>query len=193
LALPNGVRLDSLHEEMLNLMERAGFYSMAVGIESGSDRVRKLMKKHLDSATIEDKINLIKRTTKIQLTGFFLIGYPGETESEAIATIEFAKSLPIDKASFLYVMPLPGSELHEYYLQRNRTGKHLENFCYYRIVEGLSDIPTEKLRKLHQRAMWEFHCRPKIILGALNQIRTFNQCKILLRRMMDIFWSFTKE
>lgn len=188
-ALPNGVRLDSLNEEMLKLMEQTGFYSMAVGIESGSDRVRKLMKKNLNSAMIEEKINLIKHCTKIQITGFFLLGYPGETESEVIESIEFAKSLKLDKASFMFVMPLPGSELHKHYYQRNRSVNYSENFFYYRIVEGMSDIPTERLKKLQQRAMWEFYRRPKIILRTINQIKTFNQLKILLWRVANIFCS----
>ncbi|MBW2968318.1 B12-binding domain-containing radical SAM protein, partial [Candidatus Woesearchaeota archaeon] len=48
-ALPNGIRLDSLDKNLLELMERAGFYSFAVGVESGSDRVLKLMKKNLST------------------------------------------------------------------------------------------------------------------------------------------------
>jgi len=34
-ACPNGIRLDTLDEELLKLMEKAGCYSFAVGIESG--------------------------------------------------------------------------------------------------------------------------------------------------------------
>ena len=107
-ALPNGIRLDTLDEDLLKLMERAGFYSVAVGIESGSNRVLKLMQKNLSKETIKEKTDLIKKCTAMTVTGFFMIGYPGETESEILETIDFAKSLNIDKASFMFVMPLPG-------------------------------------------------------------------------------------
>ena len=75
LALPNGVRLDTLDEAVVKLMARAGFYAMAVGIESGNDRILKLMKKKLSTDLIREKIKLIKKHTKINLTGLFLIGY----------------------------------------------------------------------------------------------------------------------
>lgn len=186
-ALPNGVRLDTLDEDLLKLMEKAGFYSMAVGIESGSDRILKLMKKHLSKDVIKEKIDLIKRCTKINLTGFFLFGYPGETESEILNTISFAKALKLDKASFMFVMPLPGSQLWDIYKQKNGHEIDWTNFFYYRIVKGLSDIPEKNLRKLQKRAIWEFYLRPKIIFGLIKQVKTYTQAKIIVERFVNIF------
>lgn len=185
-ALPNGVRLDSLDEEMVKLMEKAGFYSMAVGIESGSDRILALMKKNLSKKTIKEKIDLIKKYTRINLTGFFLMGYPGETEGEILETIDFAKSLKLDKASFMFLMPLPGSELWDLYKQGKRD-IDWNNFFYYRIVEGMSDIAAEDLRRLHKKAVLEFYLRPKIIIGIISEIRTFTQIRILAGRLYNIF------
>lgn len=186
-ALPNGVRLDMLDEGLLRLMERAGFYSMALGIESGSDRVLKLMKKSLSKGLAREKINLIKRCTDIELTGFFLIGYPGETESEILETIAFAKSLKLDKASFMFVMPLPGSELWDIYMQKDKQKIGWEDFFYYRIVESLSDIPPERLRKFQRKALLEFYLRPRILLGVLREIKTYSQIKITMKRLLNIF------
>lgn len=44
-ACPNGVRLDTLDLDLLKIMKRSGCYSFAVGIESGSERVLRHMKK----------------------------------------------------------------------------------------------------------------------------------------------------
>jgi len=184
-ALPNGIRLDTLDEGLLRLMERAGFYSLAVGIESGSNRVLKLMQKNLSREIIKEKIDLIKKCTKMTVTGFFMMGYPGESESEILETIDFAKSLNIDKASFMFVMPLPGSKLWDMY--KEKTEINWENFFYYRIVEGLSDIPTQRLKKLQRRAMREFYFRPRIIRGLLGEIKTYSQFKILIKRFLNIF------
>lgn len=186
-ALPNGVRLDTLDEEELKLMEKAGFYSMAVGIESGSDRVLKLMKRNLHRDLIKEKIDLIKKCTEIDLTGFFLIGYPKERESEILETIAFAKSLRLDKASFMYVMPLPGSELWNIYKQKNIQDIEWENFFYYRIVKGLSDIAEERLEKLHKKAIREFYLRPRILLGLMKQVKSFIQVRIIIERIVNIF------
>ena len=41
LSFPNGVRLSTLDEEILHLLERAGCYSLGLGIESGSPNTLK--------------------------------------------------------------------------------------------------------------------------------------------------------
>ncbi len=187
-ALPNGVRLDTLDEEMLTLMERAGFYSLAVGVESGSDRVLELMKKKITTAQMREKIDLIKRCTDIQVTGFFLLGHPGETEAEVLQSLEFSRSLKLDKASFMVVMPLPGTPLQKYYrFNRNKGTADAENFFYYQAVEGLSEIPAQRLKALQRRAMWQFYYRPRIALNLLKQIRTVDQVNILLERSNNLF------
>ena len=186
-ALPNGVRLDTLDKELLELMEKAGFYSMGVGIESGSNRILKLMKKSLSKEKVREKIELIKKYTHIDITGFFLMGYPSETEEEIKETIEFAKSLNIDKASFMFLMPLPGSELWNLYTQKMGHDIPWENFFYYRIVPGLATVSAEKLRKLQRRAMRQFYLRPKIMLGLAKEIKTYSQVKIIAKRFTNIF------
>jgi radical SAM superfamily enzyme YgiQ (UPF0313 family) len=185
-ALPNGVRLDTLDEEVLIKMEKAGFYSMAIGIESGSNRILTLMKKNLSREFIKEKINLIKKITRINLTGFFLMGYPGEREKEILETIDFAKALELDKASFMCVMPLPGSDLWDMYKEKGAKFDW-NNFFYYRTVDGLSDVSAKNLRKLQKKAMFEFYVRPKIVIGLIKEIKTYAQIKIFVKRLFNIF------
>ena len=52
----NGVRLDTLDEEVLRLMKKSGCYMLKVGIESGSPRILKEMNKHLTIETIREKL-----------------------------------------------------------------------------------------------------------------------------------------
>jgi radical SAM superfamily enzyme YgiQ (UPF0313 family) len=187
LALPNGVRLDSLDEGILCLLERAGFYSMGVGVESGSDRILKLMRKKITTQDIRRQVDLIKRVTRIHLTGFFIIGYPGETVEEIERTIEFAKALPLDKASFMFLSPLPGSEVWANYRHAHGAEIAWANTFNYRITEGMTDIPPEQMRRLHRRAIREFYLRPRIMLDLVRQIKSPDQIVHLIRRMKDIF------
>ena len=52
---PVGVRLDSLNRELLRVMEAAGCEAMAVGIESGSERIQGLIKKRVTVETIRER------------------------------------------------------------------------------------------------------------------------------------------
>jgi len=185
-SLPNGIRLDSLDREVLTLMERAGFYSLAVGIESGSNRVLALMKKNLTREVIREKIELIKECTDMRVSGFFLIGYPGETEKEIGETISFSRELPLNLASFLITMPLPGSPLWDDYQKQDYQNINWGNFVPSRVVPGLSDIPPDRLKRLQRKATILFYLRPKIISWILKDLKRPNQCRIIVRRLLDV-------
>ncbi len=91
-------------------MEKAGCYSVAVGIESGSQRILDLMRKQTTLNDLILKVRLIRKLTSWHITGFFILGYPGETSEEMEATIRLSRRLPLDKANFGILMPLPGTE-----------------------------------------------------------------------------------
>ncbi|MFQ5786839.1 MAG: B12-binding domain-containing radical SAM protein, partial [Thermodesulfobacteriota bacterium] len=112
-ACPNGVRLDSLDAELLKLMEKSGCYSFAVGIESGSDRVLKLMKKGTTADKIRQKIRLIAETTKIRMTGFIIIGFPGETEDDLKKTEELVLEEPLHRVAAGSFIPLPATKAYD--------------------------------------------------------------------------------
>jgi len=108
---PNGVRLDTLDDELLAALEGAGFYRISVGIESGSQRRLDALGKGLTLERIRRDVGRIKRVSSLSLTGHFILGFPGETVEEAEQTIEFACELPLDLANFTDFLMLPGSEL----------------------------------------------------------------------------------
>jgi len=109
----NAIRLNQVDPEILSLLERAGCYNVALGIESGSDRVLKMLNKSLDTRQIEHYVQMIKDTTSIKMHGFFILGLPGETEAEMRQTIEFATHLPIHTANFFLYSPHPGTAAWE--------------------------------------------------------------------------------
>jgi len=188
-ACPNGIRADKLDKEMLLAMENSGCYSFALGIESGSNKVLKIMKKNVTVEEIERQVSLIKDTTSINITGFFLLGYPQETEDDIIKTLEFSKRLRIDKASFSPVMPLPGSEIYESW--KNKVGKDSPDwskFLYYQFVPQVSEISEEKLKKYLKKAVLQFYLRPRIIFGIIREIKTPHQAKILLKRAKTVLF-----
>jgi radical SAM superfamily enzyme YgiQ (UPF0313 family) len=186
-ACPNGIRADRLDKEMLLSMERSGCYSFGLGIESGSNRVLKLMKKNDTIERIEEKVSLIKDNTRINITGFFLLGYPEESEEDILKTLRFSKRLRIDKASFSPVMPLPGSEIYEAWKKKIRTDSpDWGKFLYYQFVPQVSDIPDKKLEGYLKKALFGFYFRPRIIMGILQEVKTPHQFKVLLKRAKTV-------
>ena len=182
---PAGVRLDTLDLRMLKLMEKSGCHSLSVGIEFGSQKILNLTKKRLSIKIIKEKIDLINKTG-IRISGFFMMGYPGETKKDIWKTIKLAWSLPIDRAQFNNFMPLPGSEI---YNKLKGEGKLKNLRVDHFFVHDVGFIPegfTEKeLKNLQRKAYIGFYLKPRIIIGLLKDITTLQQFKYLIDRFFD--------
>jgi radical SAM superfamily enzyme YgiQ (UPF0313 family) len=88
-SLPNGVRVDCLTDELLADMRKSGCYLMALGIESGNQRLLDESGKKLDLTIVPDMVNKVRKAG-IAVWGFFMIGFPSETNQEVWETINFA-------------------------------------------------------------------------------------------------------
>lgn len=183
-AIPNGVRLDKLDKELLKVMEKAGFYSLAVGIESCSPRILKHMKKNITLKTIKEKTKLISQNTNIRITGFFILGYPEDTIQDIKTTIYTARKLNIQRAFFSSFTPLPGTEIYE----NLKNKKYKANFGLFHSVSYIPNhIPPKVFKFLRLYGYFIFYFRPKILIGLLREIRSFHHLKYILRRIRQLF------
>ncbi len=188
---PNGVRLDTLDKDLLLTMKDAGLYGISVGIESGSERILKDMKKNLTKETIKEKINVI-RECGLDVSGFFIIGYPTETKNDIMETINFALSLDLKRAGFFIFKPFPGTEA---------TGKLIKNgeiaeisdeewtkFILADVVYAPPGMTKSQIKNLRKKAILKFYLRPKIIFKLIKGIRNLEHLKLILKRIYS--WLF---
>ena len=160
---PNGVRIDALDDEVLSLMKKAGWYSLYLGIESGSDKTLKRMNKKLAFQTIEKQVKLIKKYGFI-ITGFFIIGYPDETHSDIMKTIQFAKRLNIDLANFHTFVPFPGTPIYEELVEKCEINKNkFSEQPFLQPVYAPRGMNIRELRHLFVYALFSFYLRPRTI------------------------------
>ncbi len=185
-ACPNGVRLDTLDLDLLKIMKRSGCYSFAVGIESGSERVLRHMKKKLSLNLIKEKIELCSKIG-IRTTGFFIVGYPVETKEDILETIRFAKSTKLDRAEFANFMPLPGTAAYDYLIENNEPiNTNWEQYLPNRyVVYSPKGVSAKELRRLQQKAFFKFYFRPHIIIGIIKEIKSWKHCRYILKRYLD--------
>lgn len=98
--------------ELLKKLRRAGVWRILYGIESG-------VQNSLDTMSKKTKVDQIReavrRTRKagIAAYGTFIFGTPGETFEQGLETIEFARSLGLDFASFTAMTPFPGTYFYD--------------------------------------------------------------------------------
>lgn len=102
-------RVNLVDPEMLQEMRRAGCDWISYGIESGSDRMLRRMKRKVTSQQCLRGIR-ITREAGIHAEGSFIIGMFGETEETVRETVEFCEKADMT-APMLYVTPYPGTEI----------------------------------------------------------------------------------
>jgi radical SAM superfamily enzyme YgiQ (UPF0313 family) len=180
---PNGVRLDTLNEELLRLMKKSGCYSLFVGIESGSDRIRKHMRKNLDTKTIEEKVKSLRKVG-IEAVGFFIIGYPEETIDDINKSIDLAIRLDLKRAAFNTFKPFPGTEIYDQLVRRGELPKlDYSKFSFDDVIYAPKSISLKTMKKLNRKAYLKFYFRPKIMLKMLGEIKRFEDFRFMIRRI----------
>ena len=181
-AVPNGVRMDALDEELLSLMKETGLYIVSLGIESGSDRVLKDMKKHLTVSKIRECVGMINKAG-IDISGFFILGFPGETPESIKDTIKLSCSLPLVRANFFTYLPFPGSESYEKLRSAGELGGiDWDRFYFMTASYTPKGLTRKKLKNLQRLAFAKFYLRPRIILYNLKSIQSLRHFGFLVGR-----------
>ncbi len=176
-----------IDQELAEEMESAGCYDIAFGIESGVQRLLDKVNKRTRIEMIEKAIKIIKKNTKIKLTGLFILGLPGETYKDALETIDFAKRLPLDMAQFSIFVPYPGSPLFYELKERGeidvglRENGALDTSVWLRYSAYISftsnepiwvspELNKDTLKKLQKKALRDFYFRPKQFYAQLKRV-----------------------
>jgi len=116
-------RVDLVDPDMLRAMARAGCVRLRFGIESGDVDILRRMRKKTDLEQITAAVAAAK-AAGIQTFAYFIVGWLGETELQYRQTLEFAKSLKLDYASFYTATPLPGTQLHREAIASGKIDEH---------------------------------------------------------------------
>ncbi|MFH1462838.1 MAG: radical SAM protein [Pseudomonadota bacterium] len=104
-------RIDRLDPPLLREMAASGCVQVELGLESGSDRVLRSLRKGLDVGRVEERVAAIRRVG-IRVMVNFMIGAPGEMVEDIQATFALARRLRPDFVEFNVCTPYPGSDLY---------------------------------------------------------------------------------
>ncbi len=108
------------HPDLMGRLKDAGLAWVIIGIESGSNRILKYIKK---GVTVEQNIEAAKicRELGIKFLANYMFGIPTETKEEMLMTFNMIKQIKPDQHSPAVFTPAPGSELYEYCCNNNLT------------------------------------------------------------------------
>lgn len=100
-------------DEIISKMKKAGCFRIQLGIESGNNEILRQIRKN---TTIEESLracNIIKKHG-LELEGFFMVGFPQETEETLKDTVKAIKRSNCDLVEYSIFTPYPGTEAYTY-------------------------------------------------------------------------------
>jgi radical SAM superfamily enzyme YgiQ (UPF0313 family) len=182
-----------INEEMLKAMKEAGCLALMIGVESSSDEILRKYKKGTSAELLRKAFGLCRKLG-IKTLGYFIIGLPGEDKSSVQRTIEFAKELDCDYASFGYATADIGTGLREEVLASNRlSSAHLARIDSSTASNILSDkLSDGELGGLMRSAYRQFYFRPGYLARKILEARTPGDIRFLagggLTLLKKNFW-----
>ncbi|MDH5670748.1 MAG: B12-binding domain-containing radical SAM protein [Myxococcales bacterium] len=167
---PNGIRADRMTVEQADRMARAGCQYVAIAIESATPRIQKQIRKHL---RFDKALPVIEAFTarRVFTSGFFMVGFPGESEAELQQTIDFALGSKLHAAYFFVVTPFGGTEIFGQVVDTlGREATALTGSgMFFRPQKNLSQVPDRRFYRMRRSAYLRFYLDPRRIgriLGA---------------------------
>jgi anaerobic magnesium-protoporphyrin IX monomethyl ester cyclase len=158
---PNGIRTDRLNNEQIRLLTRAGLEYVAIAVETASPRLQRMIRKNLQLDKVRGVIEEFARQ-RVMMSGFFMVGFPTETEDEMLMTIDFALKSSLHNALFFVVSPYEGTELFEQVRHRDEVKPQFDvKRVYLRQRVNLSEIPDLRFKWLRSKAYLRFFVDPR--------------------------------
>ena len=143
-------RVDRIDEAEIRAEKAAGLVQVDFGIESGSPRSLATLRKGIDLEKIKSAVHLAQK--HVRVSGFFMIGIPGETREDIEMTFHLAQSLKLDKVCVSLYCPLPGSALYDDLKKREEYAGPLADLGKIHFTENpfsFCAVPADKLRELY--------------------------------------------
>lgn len=182
-------RVNLVSKEMLKKMADSGCIKVGFGVESGSPRILKLIKKGI---TVEQIKNAFKwaKAVGLKTSGYFMVGnHPTETKEEIMMTSTLLKELKPDFITVAITTPFPNTELwtimkEEGYLKDAKW----EDFLYLQRPKWNIDYFTaDELLKLQRKMLKSFYLDPTYILRILLNIKSYSELRYFLRAGIAFF------
>jgi anaerobic magnesium-protoporphyrin IX monomethyl ester cyclase len=109
--------VSSIDEDSLRMMRLAGCVEIQIGVESGSDEILKGISKCESTSIVAEKLRMVKKSG-MNSWATFIIGHLGDTTETIMETINFSIRIDPTYASFIMLLPFPGSRAFEEFRAR---------------------------------------------------------------------------
>ncbi len=177
------IRADHADHEVIERMKQAGLRIVHIGIEAATQRI--LDDVYHKGITVEQVRRTVGITHEMGLSvrGYFMLGAPGETEEELLATVQLANELPLDDVTFSVTTPLPHTHLYDE--TRHLIARDFSEFDYYKCpvyAEG-AIVDARRLDRIRRMAYLQFYLGRKRFWRTVQSVLGISGVKKMLLKL----------
>jgi len=142
-------RIDTLDEELIRVMAKAGCCGINLGIESSSEKTLSRMGRKAQHTKQNLKIINLCRELNIHTFCFFIIGLPGDRKKDLLKTIRLAKAYDCSQIQFTFAIPYPGTPLFQWAEENNVIeDRELDHMTGYIPVMRNEHLSINRLKRI---------------------------------------------
>jgi anaerobic magnesium-protoporphyrin IX monomethyl ester cyclase len=170
-------RVDTVDEEMLGLLKKAGCVAIHYGVEAGNDKILKEIKKGFTIKKVKETFKSTKKAG-IETLSYFMIGLPSEKLEDIQDSFDLAKELKPDYAHFTIFSPYPGTELYYRGLEKGIIKRDIwQEFSEspkegFKIPVWEENFSRDELYEMIVKFYKSFYLRPSYILSRTLKVKS---------------------
>ena len=153
-------RVSPADSELFRAMRHAGCSTVSFGVESGSERMLKVLQKDIRVEQTKQAFRLAKEAG-LKTVGFFMVGNPGETPEDFEQTRRLLLELDPDILQVAFFTAYPGSESYRRY--RDRLPDDWRKFRHYESLVNMSDVSDETVQRWQKELYKALLFRPRYV------------------------------
>ncbi|MBI4683200.1 MAG: radical SAM protein [Nitrospirae bacterium] len=163
-------RSNTVDDERLIWMKRAGCWLVSFGVESGNQYILDMTRKGI---TLDQSREALRLAKKYRLKTFvtFLIGMPWDTEETIMQTFDFAREIDSDFFEVILPYPFPGTIYYEIAKRDNLIvdGAYDHIYDHFNSVVRTYHLSADELTELKKKSFWYLYARPKYVKKIISQ------------------------
>jgi len=175
-------RVNTVDEELLFLLKKAGCIRIHFGVEAGTEKILKILNKNISLDQALTAFRLSKKAG-IQTLAYFMIGSPTETKEDVLQTIKFMNELDPDFVQITLLTPFPGTKIYQWALdQRIFQTDYWREFATnptpgFKTKYWTKELSKEELERLLIMAYKKFYLRPNYIIKRIKAITSLAELR----------------
>lgn len=173
------------NDGILDLMFKAGCRKIIMGIESGSNKILKVIKKVWSKEQFRELVPLIK-SHGISVQGYFMFGFPYETKEEMKKTRDFSLKTEFDSIFYNICYPLPGTKIYEYLKKKYQIDRiNWKDFIVEKSPYPVSEVSSREIMKfLYQTEFYSLLNSSNISKNIFKRKFLLNFSKLITKYML---------